>query len=254
MPDPAGRRRPAAAPSGLATGMTMPRRRPGVAPLVIAIALVGVMAAWAIWSYRAGGLMYMLVAEAPPGASRLEALRAYILSWGALAPIVYVAAVIVEVLVAPVPGPLLYAPAGAIFGGLAGGALSLAGNVTGAGIACWLGRALGEEWVARHTEGTAIARLRERVLSRGPWVIFLLRLNPLTSSDLVSYAAGAMGVPVRHVVIGTLAGMAPLCFAQSYLAATLFEILPGGPVLLLALGVVYILIILWFVLSRRRSP
>ena len=113
-------------------------------------------------------------------------------------------------LVAPIPGPLLYAPAGAIFGGLIGGALSLLGNVTGAGIACWLGRALGEGWIARHTEGTQLARLRERVVSRGPWVIFLLRINPLTSSDFVSYVAGAMGVPVRHVVLGTLAGMAPL--------------------------------------------
>src|SRR6185503_18235435 len=163
--------------------MPTPPRRPGFRSLVGAIVLVAGIAAWAIWSYRTSGLMHMLVAETPPGASRLEALRAYILSWGALAPIVYVAAVIVEVLVAPIPGPLLYAPAGAIFGGLAGGALSLVGNVAGAGIACWLGRAFGEEWVARHTEGTTVARLRERVVSRGPWVIFLLRLNPLTSSD-----------------------------------------------------------------------
>ena len=121
------------------------------------------------------------------------------------------------------PGPLLYAPAGAIFGGLMGGTLSLIGNVTGAGIASWLGRALGESWVSRHTTGAQAARIRERVVSRGPWVIFLLRINPLTSSDLVSYVAGAMGVPVRHVVIGTLAGMAPLCFAQAFLAASLFE-------------------------------
>ena len=230
------------------------RRRPGASSIGVAVGLLGGIVAWAIWSYRAGGLMRVLVAEAPPGASRLDALRDYILGWGALAPIVYVCAVIVEVLVAPIPGPLLYAPAGAIFGGLIGGALSLLGNVTGAGIACWLGRALGEGWIARHTEGSHLARLRERVVARGPWVICLLRINPLTSSDFVSYVAGAMGVPVRHVVLGTLAGMAPLCFAQAYLAASLFEILPGGPLLVLALGVAYVLIVLWFVLGRRRSP
>jgi uncharacterized membrane protein YdjX (TVP38/TMEM64 family) len=85
-------------------------------------------------------------------------------------------------------------------------------------------------------------------------VIFLLRINPLTSSDFVSYIAGAMGVPIRHVVIGTLAGMAPFCFAQAFLAASLFELVPGGPIILLALGVLYLVIVLWFVLGRKRSP
>lgn len=230
------------------------RRAPGASSVAIAAVLVGGILAWAIWSYRAGGLLRVLVADAPPGGSRLDALRVYLLGWGALAPVVYVCAVIVEVLVAPVPGPLLYAPAGAIFGGLMGGTLSLLGNVIGAGIACWLGRTLGEGWIARHTQGTHLARIRERVVSRGPWVIFLLRINPLTSSDLVSYVAGAIGVPIRHVTLGTLAGMAPLCFAQSYLAASLFEILPGGPLIVLALGAVYLLIVVWFLLGRRRSP
>ena len=224
------------------------------ATIALAVALLGLLVVWTIWSYRTSGLMHVLIAAAPEGQSRLDALRTYILGWGMLAPIVYVAAVIVEVLVAPVPGPLLYAPAGAIFGGLIGGTLSLIGNVTGAGIACWLGHALGESWVARHMTGTQASRIRERVVSRGPWVIFLLRLNPLTSSDLVSYVAGAMGVPVRDVVLGTLAGMAPVCFAQAFLAASLFEILPGGPILVLALGGAYLLIVLWFVFSRRRSP
>ena len=224
------------------------------ATIALAVALLGLLVVWAIWSYRTSGLMQVLIAAAPEGQSRLDALRTYILGWGLLAPIVYVAAVIVEVLIAPVPGPLLYAPAGAIFGGLIGGTLSLIGNVTGAGIACWLGHTLGESWVARHMTGTQASRIRDRVVSRGPWVIFLLRLNPLTSSDLVSYVAGAMGVPVRDVVLGTLAGMAPVCFAQAFLAASLFEILPGGPILVLALAGAYLLIVLWFVFSRRRSP
>jgi uncharacterized membrane protein YdjX (TVP38/TMEM64 family) len=208
--------------------------RTSAATVGLAVVLLGMLVAWAIWSYRAGGLMQVLIAPAPEGETRLEALRVYILGWGMLAPVVYVSAVIVEVLVAPVPGPLLYAPAGAIFGGLIGGTLSLIGNVAGAGIACWIGHALGESWVARHTAGAQAARIRQRVVSRGSWVIFLLRINPLTSSDLVSYVAGAMGVPVRDVVIGTLAGMAPI--------------------IVLALAAAYLAIALWLLLARKRSP
>ena len=233
---------------------TRPRIRPAASSIALAVLLLGGLVAWTIWSYQTGGLMRVLIAAAPDGQTRMDALRAYILGWGIFAPVIYVCAVIVEVLVAPVPGPLLYAPAGAIFGGLIGGSLSLMGNVMGAGIACWLGQALGEAWVERHTAGTQLARIRTRILMRGPWVIFLLRINPLTSSDFVSYLAGAMGVPVRHVVLGTLAGMAPFCFGQAFLAASLFEFLPGGPIVLLALGGLYLAIVLWFVLGRRRSP
>jgi uncharacterized membrane protein YdjX (TVP38/TMEM64 family) len=218
--------------------------------IALAAALLVGLAAWAIWSYRSGGLIAVLLADVPAGGSRLAALRQYILAWGLLAPVVYFLAVIVEVLVAPIPGTLLYAPSGAIFGGLMGGALSLMGNVTGAGIACWLGRTLGEAWVARRAAASSLARHRERLLSRGAWVIFLLRLNPLTSSDLVSYVAGAMGVPVRRVVLGTLAGMAPACFLQAYLAASLFEFLPGGPLIVLALGAAYLVVVVWLVLRR----
>jgi hypothetical protein len=36
-------------------------------------------------------------------------------------------------------------------------------------------------------------------------------------------------VPPRQVFIGTLAGMIPHCYAQSFLAEALFRVLPSGP-------------------------
>jgi uncharacterized membrane-anchored protein len=57
-------------------------------------------------------------------------------------------------------------------------------------------------------------------------------------------------VPVRRVVLGTLAGMAPACFLQAYLAASLFEFLPGGPLIVLALGAAYLVVVVWLVLRR----
>jgi uncharacterized membrane protein YdjX (TVP38/TMEM64 family) len=206
---------------------------------------------WGFWSYRAGGLMRVLIAP-PDGVPALDAIRAYVLGWGAWAPAAYVAAVTVEVIVAPIPGTLLYAPAGAIFGGLAGGALSLAGNVIGACLACWLASTFGESWVARHSGDGPLRHLRDRLRDRGGWVVLLLRLNPLTSSDLVSYAAGLAGIPVRQVLAGTAVGMAPLCFAQAYLAQTLFEWLPDGP-WLLAAAVLATAIAAWLALRKPRK-
>ena len=59
------------------------------------------------------------------------------------------------------------------------------------------------------------------------WLVLLLRLNPLTTSDLVSYAAGVAGVPAWKVAVGTLFGLAPWCYLQAYFAEQVFEVVPG---------------------------
>lgn len=206
-----------------------------------------------VWSYMTGGTVRILVdgagALADSGQS-LAALRAALDRWGRLAPAVYVAAVVIEVLVAPIPGTLLYAPGGALFGGLMGGTLSLIGNTLGAAIACGVGSALGEGAVARRMEGTKLAGYRAAIQERGVWIVLLLRINPLTSSDLVSYMAGAVGVPIWRVALGTFIGMAPLCYAQAYLAEQIFDVLPGAIYVLGAMGLLYVAaLVIW--LTRK---
>lgn len=218
-----------------------------VPALLVLIAVV----AWAVWSYKSGGLVSVLVSDPPPGATRVSAVREYVIGFGVLAPIVYLCAVTVEVLIAPIPGTLLYAPAGVIFGGFVGGTLSLIGNVVGAMIACWIAGRFGERWRTRPGVMRRLAPYRDRLVARGAWIVFLLRINPLTSSDLVSYAAGLAGMPVRQVALGTLAAMAPLCYLQAYLAASLFEWLFERPIAIVT--VVAVAVIGLVILLRRGT-
>jgi uncharacterized membrane protein YdjX (TVP38/TMEM64 family) len=214
--------------------------------------VIALLIAWAFWSYETSGLVHTLLAAPPEGQTRLQVLREYVLAFGPLAPLAYIGSVTVEVLIAPIPGTLLYAPAGAIFGGLMGGTLSLIGNVLGAGLATYLARTFGSQWFARRHHSGRLAHYRAQLAARGAWIIFLLRVNPLTSSDLVSYAAGLAGVSPARVVIGTFFGMAPHCFLQAYFAATIFEAVPLGIVLgiLLAAVVLFATVTVW----RRTLP
>lgn len=220
---------------------------------VLTLLAIAAAIAAAFWSYRTGGVVHVLLDTASDPEYGIDALRTYILAWGALAPLAYVLAVTIEVLIAPFPGTLLYAPGGAIFGGFLGGTLSLAGNVLGAVIAAMIGRALGEGWVAKRWSAERIEQHRTGLLTRATWIIFLLRVNPLTSSDLVSYLAGALGVSVRAVAIGTLAGMAPLCYVQSYLAVAIFTYLPAGLWIVIGLGVLYLVIVSALLFRGGRS-
>ena len=206
---------------------------------VVAITLA---AGWGVWSYTTGGLMFVLVQAALHGEDAVAQLRTLVLSAGAFAPLVYVAAVTIEVVVAPIPGTLLYAPGGAIFGGWWGGTLSLAGNVLGASLATWLASMFGAR-VLSARDWPRLAEYGERVRRRGIIVVLLLRINPLTSSDLVSYAAGLAGVPVWRVAVGTAIGMAPLCYAQSFAAEWIFRVLPGSGVILLVSAIAYVVVL-----------
>jgi len=219
------------------------------------LALFAGIVGYAAYSWFSGGIIRVLADGAGSlgdNEASLDALRQALFRWGPLAPLVYVAAVVVEVLVAPIPGTLLYAPAGALFGGFQGGVLSLTGNTIGAAVACAIGRTLGEEAVTRRLEGSRLAGRVEAIREQGLWVILLLRLNPLTSSDLVSYAAGAIGVPVWRVALGTFIGMAPLCFAQAYLAEQIFRILPGAVYILIGAAVLYVaFLVIWLMRPRK---
>ena len=68
--------------------------------------------------------------------------------------------------------------------------------------------------------------VQECISRHGTLSVALLRVNPLTSSDIVSYAAGLTSMSTSRVMIGTMFGMAPLCYIQSYLSVELFIAFP----------------------------
>ena len=137
-----------------------------------------------------------------------------------------------------------------IFGPIWGGTLSLVGNTLGAGLACVIARRLSPSRLRHWSALDSRSPLQEAFRTRGARWIFWLRLNPLTSSDLVSYAAGLAGIPARQVMVATACGMAPLCFVQSYVSDDLFRRFPDLLYPLLALCGVYLTIAI-FLLRRE---
>lgn len=204
------------------------------------------------WSYWQGGLMATMLAPDIAADTKLEVLQEFFLSWGPWAPLAYILFVTAEVVVAPLPGLMLYAPGGIIFGGFLGGLYSLMGNLLGAAIACQIMRLVGQRLF-----GAGIRRNLEKLTplleKRGIWVIFFLRVNPITSSDLVSYAAGLTPMAVWKVMLGTALGMAPLCWLQAYLAEGLMEAFPALLYPLLAACGIYALAVIWAIRQMSRK-
>ena len=223
-------------------------RRPRTLAALILAAVVGT----GLWSFATGGFAWIAFSHAADGSDKVRDIQAYFDGWGAAAPLIYIAIVIMEVVIAPIPGTLLYLPGGLIFGWIVGGATSLAGNVIGAGLCCLIARSFGRPYVERFFTAEALAKYDD-VLSRNAlWLIVLLRVNPLTSADLVSYAAGLTSVAIWRVMLGTLIGMAPLCFLQAYFAETLFIRFPMLLYPLAIVSIVYLAYAAW-VISRLKT-
>ena len=211
----------------------------------IPLLLVGI----SIWSYSTDGILFDLLRQDTDAEWKVERLRTFFESFGMFAPVAYFVFVTIEVVVAPIPGLMLYAPGGMIFGATLGGLISLAGNVAGAGIACSVTRRLGSNWLSRLFAAESLESAQRSIEKGGGWLIFLLRVNPLTSSDLVSYAAGFTRIPIWKVMTATLFGMAPLCFAQAWLAENLLSAFPQLVYPLLAACAVYVVVVV--VVLRR---
>ena len=110
---------------------------------------------------------------------------------------------------------------------------------------------VGKAWSRDFFAKRDLGRYEEILRRRGLLAIALLRVNPLTSSDIVSYAAGLTSISTATVMLGTLVGMAPLCYIQAYLSMELFVVFPWLLWPLIISCVVYALIAVSVILNLK---
>jgi uncharacterized membrane protein YdjX (TVP38/TMEM64 family) len=172
-----------------------------------------------------------------------ERIRQWLESAGVWAPLFYMMIMAAAVVISPIPSLPLDIAAGAFFGPVMGTVYSVAGGLGGAVvsfmIARFLGRGIIEKFVGGHVN--FCRNCSNRVLTK---IVFVSRLIPIVSFDVVSYGAGLTNMSPGRFVAATLFGMIPLTFIYNY-SGTL---LVFGGELTLALGIVMVL--LFFFIPR----
>ena len=109
---------------------------------------------------------------------------------------------------------------GAIFGTLLGSFLNWCGAVLGATGAFLLAKGLGRD-ALRRLLGSKSEKLDGLIERGGFATIFRLRLLPVVPFNLLSFAAGLAGVPLRAYVLGTALGIVPGTVVYTYFADSL---------------------------------
>ena len=123
-----------------------------------------------------------------------------------------------------VPGPILAAGSGVLFGPVLGVFVTLGATVGTAIITSLIGRRAGRD-SARALLGTDRADRLDRLIERrGLWAVVGQRFVPGVSDALACYAFGAFGVPLWQMAVGAFIGSAPRAFVYTALGASIGDL------------------------------
>ena len=163
--------------------------------------------------------------------------------FGPAAPVVYLGLLAAQSVLAPLPAPAVAAAGGYVFGTGWGFVLTWLGVLLGGSLCFWISRLFGREHVTRSGR---LKGLDRRVEEHGAIIVFALRLIPLISFDVISYAAGLTGLSFWRFFLATALGSAPGTFVFVYLGGA-----SPGPGLYAALGGLAILALAAYAYFRR---
>ena len=174
-----------------------------------------------------------------------ESIRAMVLGWGALAPVVYMLILALRPFLF-FPSTLLFIAAGLAFGPLLGTLYAAIGGTAAALVTFMLARSLGREFVQARLPAR-LQRLQEQEWGTG--LIFFLNLVPIVPITAVNYGAGLSRVTLRQYTLAVIGGLTPRAFAYSFFGDSLLDI--GSMQFLVAIGVLGLLIVVPTLFRRR---
>lgn len=150
----------------------------------------------------------------------IQEVRRAVSATGPAAPLTYVvASAVLGALF--VPGPMLAAGSGLLFGPVLGVFVTLGATVGTAIVASRVGHRAGRE-SARALLGPRRADRIDALIERGGlWAVVGQRFVPGISDALASYAFGAFGVPLWQMAAGAFIGSVPRAFVYTALGASI---------------------------------
>ena len=164
----------------------------------------------------------------------VDDIRSLVASTGPAAPLAYgVVSVCVGVLF--VPGPILAAGSGVLFGPVLGTFVTLGATVGTAVAASLIGRRAGRDSARALLGAQRADRLDHQIQRGGLWAVVGQRFVPGLSDALASYAFGAFGVPLWQMAAGAFIGSVPRAFVYTALGASIGDL--SAPLAYTAIGV-----------------
>jgi uncharacterized membrane protein YdjX (TVP38/TMEM64 family) len=167
----------------------------------------------------------------------VDRLKEWVSGLGYAGPISIITLMAIAIVVNPIPSAPIALAAGAIYGHTWGTVYVVMGAASGAMTAFWIARCLGYDLVQRFIGNRfQLGWIGSQNSLTG--MVFVSRLIPFLSFDLVSYGAGLTPIKTWRFGLATLAGLVPASFLLAHFGGELTSSsLDQVMILLLGLGV-----------------
>ncbi len=147
-----------------------------------------------------------------------QQLQQLVAQAGILSGLVIIGLLAMAIVVSPVPSAPIAVVAGMLYGHILGTIYVVLGSVMGALIAFMISRKLGrayfEQKLAAHLPVKLVGSQSTLML-----IVFLTRLAPFLSFDVISYAAGMTRLSIWRFLLATILGIIPISFALAHLGS-----------------------------------
>lgn len=168
------------------------------------------------WSENIASILFLLVVAAVsispvifPEYSRelAQVIQDNIQTFGVWGPIAMIALLIIATIFSPIPNSLIIMAMGATYGVVWGTLLAIIAASLASSFAFFLARKFGEQLVERFFPKT---HFLHKFLTKNAFpTIFILRLIPSVSFDMVSYGVGLTKIPFRTFFVASFLGTIP---------------------------------------------
>ena len=146
-------------------------------------------------------------------------VQEFVTRFGYWAPLAAILLHVAQVLLAPVPGQVIDAVNGYLFGAAWGTVYSLVGVIAGSSLAMALARRFGRPWAERLIKKETLERLDSYSRQRGALFFFLVFLFPFLPDDVACFLAGLTPLPLPELVVLAAIGRLPGIFVANLVGA-----------------------------------
>jgi uncharacterized membrane protein YdjX (TVP38/TMEM64 family) len=216
--------------------------------LILALALLALMVAGVI-ALATSGRLWTLSALAWEIFQGKDQMRAYVESWGSMAPAAFIFIQAFQVVFAPIPGEATGAVGGFVFGALPNVAYSTAGLTLGSIMAFTLARIIGLPLVKLVVSAEDLDKFHFLMERSGIVLAFLLFLIPGFPKDILSYLLGLSPMKFTPFIAVCAIGRIPGTVMLSFFGSAFYE---ENWSLVIAVSVVCLIALAFFFVYRER--
>lgn len=181
----------------------------------------------------------------------LEEIKTWVLGHGAWAEVIYIATfVVLPIFFFPVP--VIVLAGGTIFGLFKGTLYTMIGVLINTPIMYFIGRFLLKDFVHNFVNNHMSEKLRNALKSTNQkvlaLVLFIIRLSPIFSYNLVNYISGVTGIKFLPYILTTIAGVLPGVIVFINIGENVLNV--GSKEFFISLSFLLVLVIISAIISK----